>query len=330
MADDYYIWTTARRIKDGTQQEFEEAWQPKDFPDGMLRAYELIEENTGEIVGVSIWDSKDSCEAYRASDVESERREAMAPYVEDERSRTYTGRELGIPDLVGRALSRPLKLGIPGVDLRFGRRADVSGRVCRAHPHQVGDVAYQAVEDLWARALRHTLDLDRLGSRRALLQQDAFDAALGLLGSKGHLGGFRPRPVRRVDRDRGRRGVHRPEVARRRAGRVVRVECLDDERVVALVYLQRDAGRAALQQRVVQAALEPDRVRRLDRELRPRLVRQRVRSFDDRCFRPLTTLDLPTVPGGLPGVPGEVGRAHGECVLAECKRPGRLCGLTQS
>ena len=97
MADEYYIWTTARRIKDGTQQEFEEAWQPKDFPGGMLRAYELIEETTGEIVGVSIWDSKDSCEAYRASEVESERRVAMAPYVEEERSRTYTGRELGIP-----------------------------------------------------------------------------------------------------------------------------------------------------------------------------------------------------------------------------------------
>jgi heme-degrading monooxygenase HmoA len=97
MADEYFIWTTTRRIKDGMQQEFEEAWQPQDFPDGMLRAYELIEEGTGEIVGVSIWDSKESCEAYRASDVESERREARAPYVKEERSRTYTGRELGIP-----------------------------------------------------------------------------------------------------------------------------------------------------------------------------------------------------------------------------------------
>ncbi len=97
MADEYYIWTTRRRIKEGTQQEFEDAWQPKDFPDGMLRAYELVDEDTGEIVGVSIWDSKESCGAYRASDVEAERRDAMAPYVEEEHSHTYTGRELGIP-----------------------------------------------------------------------------------------------------------------------------------------------------------------------------------------------------------------------------------------
>jgi hypothetical protein len=96
-------------------------------------------------------------------------------------------------------------------------------------------------------------------------------------------------------------GGNRPEVARRRAGRVLRVERPDDEGVVALVHLQHDAGRAALQQRVVQVALEADRARCLYRELGDRIVRQRVRSFDGRRLRAFTAYDLPNVLGGLPG-----------------------------
>jgi hypothetical protein len=50
------------------------------------------------VVGISIWDSPESRDAYRLSDVESARRQAMAPYVLEERSGFYSGRELRIPD----------------------------------------------------------------------------------------------------------------------------------------------------------------------------------------------------------------------------------------
>ena len=47
--------------------------------------------------GVSIWDSVESRDRYRLSEVESERRRAMAPYVLEEVSGFYLGRELKIP-----------------------------------------------------------------------------------------------------------------------------------------------------------------------------------------------------------------------------------------
>jgi hypothetical protein len=57
----------------------------------------LYPEEADEVVGVSIWDSRESCQRYRASEIEARRREAMAPFVLDERSSTYVGRELAIP-----------------------------------------------------------------------------------------------------------------------------------------------------------------------------------------------------------------------------------------
>jgi hypothetical protein len=64
----------------------------------MLRAYECYSADNTEVVGISIWDSSDSRERYRLSDVETKRRQAMAPYVLDESSGFYSGRELKIPD----------------------------------------------------------------------------------------------------------------------------------------------------------------------------------------------------------------------------------------
>ena len=67
------------------------------FPEGMLRAFEYYADDRNEVVGVSIWDSPESRERYRLSDVESRRRQAMAPYVVDEQSGFYVGRELKLP-----------------------------------------------------------------------------------------------------------------------------------------------------------------------------------------------------------------------------------------
>jgi heme-degrading monooxygenase HmoA len=91
------VWITTRRIKPGTYEEFRQAWRPKEFPDGMLRAYEFYAEDRSEVVGLSVWDSLESRERYRLSDVEEERRRAMAPFVVEEHSGVYTGRELHIP-----------------------------------------------------------------------------------------------------------------------------------------------------------------------------------------------------------------------------------------
>ena len=97
MNDQYAIWITTRTIVPGTLEEFREAWKPREFPDGMLRAYECDASDRSEILGIAIWDSRESCDTYRLSDVEAERREAMAQFVESESSVVYDGRELGIP-----------------------------------------------------------------------------------------------------------------------------------------------------------------------------------------------------------------------------------------
>lgn len=95
--EQYVVWITTRRIKPGSYEDFRRAWRPKEFPDGMLRAYECFAAETDEVVGISTWDSLAARERYRLSDVEAERRQAMAPFVESETSGVYLGRELEIP-----------------------------------------------------------------------------------------------------------------------------------------------------------------------------------------------------------------------------------------
>lgn len=97
MADEQVVWITTRRIKPGTYEEFRTAWRPATFPPGMVWAYECFAADRHEVVGISIWDSLASREAYRLSATETERRRAMAEYVESETSGVYTGRELTIP-----------------------------------------------------------------------------------------------------------------------------------------------------------------------------------------------------------------------------------------
>jgi hypothetical protein len=95
--EQYVTWITTRKIKAGSYEDFRKAWKPKEFPEGMLRAYECFSDDSHEVVGISTWDSLESRERYRASEVEAARREAMAPFVEAETSGLYVGRELQIP-----------------------------------------------------------------------------------------------------------------------------------------------------------------------------------------------------------------------------------------
>jgi hypothetical protein len=92
-----YVWITTRRIKPGSYEEFSRAWRPDDIPEGMLRAFEYYAEDRDEVVGLSLWDSPESRDRYRLSDVETRRRAAMEPYVLRETSGFYVGRELKLP-----------------------------------------------------------------------------------------------------------------------------------------------------------------------------------------------------------------------------------------
>ena len=67
-------------------------------PDGMLRAHAYWSEDEREIIGVSFWASRQSCDAWRASSDEARRRQAMADYVMGEHEAFYRGRELHVPD----------------------------------------------------------------------------------------------------------------------------------------------------------------------------------------------------------------------------------------
>ncbi len=92
-----YVWITTRKLRPGTREDFSRSWRPSEFPEGMLRAFELVSPDGNEVVGVSVWESAASRDRYRRSEVESERRRAMAPYVLEEVSGFYLGRELTIP-----------------------------------------------------------------------------------------------------------------------------------------------------------------------------------------------------------------------------------------
>ena len=96
--DQSVVWITTRTIKPGSYDDFRKAWRPKSFPDGMTRAYECFSEDRNEVVGISWWDSVESRERYRLSEIEAERQRAMAPYVEAESSGLYVGRELQLPE----------------------------------------------------------------------------------------------------------------------------------------------------------------------------------------------------------------------------------------
>ena len=97
MTEERYVWVTTRRLMPGSLEGFERAWRPEGHPGGMVGAFAYWSEDGREVVGVSFWESKESCDRWRASEAESHRREAMSAYVEQESEDFYTGRALRIP-----------------------------------------------------------------------------------------------------------------------------------------------------------------------------------------------------------------------------------------
>jgi heme-degrading monooxygenase HmoA len=95
--EEHFVWMTTRQIKPGTLADFERAWRPHTHPEGMLRAHAYWSEDEREIIGVSFWASQQFCEAWRASDAEARRRQAMADYILSEQEAYCRGRELAVP-----------------------------------------------------------------------------------------------------------------------------------------------------------------------------------------------------------------------------------------
>jgi len=92
-----FVWMTTRRIKPGTLTDFERAWRPDPYPQGLRQAFAFWSPDEQEVIGVSMWDSQEVCDAWRASEAEARRREAMAAYVVEEQEAFYFGRELAGP-----------------------------------------------------------------------------------------------------------------------------------------------------------------------------------------------------------------------------------------
>jgi heme-degrading monooxygenase HmoA len=95
--EEHFVWVTTRRIKPGTLTEFVRAWRPGRHPEGMVTACAYWSGDEQEVIGVSFWASRQSCDAWRASDTGARRRAAMGPYVLDEHEAFYRGRELPVP-----------------------------------------------------------------------------------------------------------------------------------------------------------------------------------------------------------------------------------------
>ena len=95
--EDNLVWMTTRRIKPGTLADFARNWRPERHPDGMLHAYAYWSDDEQEIIEVSSWVSRDSCDMWRASWEETRRRAAIAPYILSEQEGFYRGHELIVP-----------------------------------------------------------------------------------------------------------------------------------------------------------------------------------------------------------------------------------------
>ena len=74
--EEHFVWMTTRQIQPGTLADFERAWRPGTHLEGMLRAYACWSEDEREIVGISFWVSRASCEAWRVSESLLENRPA--------------------------------------------------------------------------------------------------------------------------------------------------------------------------------------------------------------------------------------------------------------
>jgi len=78
-----YLWLTSRTIKPDRLDDFKEAWAPKRRPKGLITAYLCVsDKDANELIGISVWRSREACQDYMHSSKEKERRSAMRPLIE--------------------------------------------------------------------------------------------------------------------------------------------------------------------------------------------------------------------------------------------------------
>lgn len=83
MSREKYLWLTSRTIKPDRLDDFKEAWVPKRKPKGLITAYLCVSDKDGnELIGISVWSSREACQDYMHSSKEKERRAAMRPLIE--------------------------------------------------------------------------------------------------------------------------------------------------------------------------------------------------------------------------------------------------------
>lgn len=195
-----------------------------------------------------------------------------------------------------------------------------------AHLHEIRLTAVETLKHRRAATLRHAVDLD---GRLSLLEQDALDRLSDSLGVK--VTTAVSRPLRSADSISTVGGVV-STVQRCSAGgpSVSSASNARTTKVWSPFYPAGNDRRAALEVVVVDPALEPDGVWRLDRELCGCLLRERIRAVDDRRPRPLSTLDGPPVSAGPAVLSAKsVARTTKTC-SPNSRGPAMVCGLEHS
>lgn len=97
-----FIWITARTIHAGKEDEFREAWQgfleAGNIPGLVEVQYARQVDDPRKVLGISYWKSRQDCERYRSSQVESDRTKRMNAMVESvDFSTFYESEEIALP-----------------------------------------------------------------------------------------------------------------------------------------------------------------------------------------------------------------------------------------
>lgn len=97
-----FMWITARTIHAGKEEEFKLAWQAfmeDGKPPGLLQvSYAVQVDDPRRVLGISVWESREACDAYRSSQGESERWSKLQKLVQSvDFSNYFDAEEVDLP-----------------------------------------------------------------------------------------------------------------------------------------------------------------------------------------------------------------------------------------
>ncbi|OGD45610.1 hypothetical protein A3K70_00705 [Candidatus Bathyarchaeota archaeon RBG_16_48_13] len=77
------IWLSSRRIKEGMMEQYKKTWEQHWWPKGLIRVYWMVStEDANEMLGLSVWESREDMENAKKQETEKRRGRAGEPYVE--------------------------------------------------------------------------------------------------------------------------------------------------------------------------------------------------------------------------------------------------------